>query len=233
MTQINPAPAISAMHYRHLELGAVMTERDGWMLPARYSDPEEEAVRVSQAVGITDISPVGKIRVQGEAIDQALREAVPGYQATSVGSVVVTSDDYGGTVVARLADDDCLVVTNPANVEDVLESLKLDGCAHPVDVTSVLAAVRIAGPNAPQLLARVTELDLAPPYFPNFTCAQGMVAEIHGTIIRKDIGGLLSYDVLFGRDYGDHMWESLMEAGERHEMTPFGLEAMSVLNGES
>ena len=66
------------MHYRHLERGAVMTERDGWMLPARYSAPEEEAASVRQAVGITDISPVGKIRLQGEAIDQALREAIPG-----------------------------------------------------------------------------------------------------------------------------------------------------------
>ena len=221
------------MHYRHLELGAVMTERDGWMLPARYSDPEEEAVRVSQTVGITDISPVGKIRVQGESVDQALRESIPGYQATSVGSVVVTSVDSSCPVVARLADDDCLIVTNPANVEDVLESLKLDGCAHPVNVTSVLAAVRIVGPNAPAVLAGVTELDLAPPYFPDLSCAQGMFAEIHGTIIRKDIGGLLAYDVLFGRDYGDHMWESLMEAGERHGMTPFGLEAMAQLNGES
>ena len=233
MTQINPPPAISAMHYRHLERGAVMTERDGWMLPARYSAPEEEAASVRQAVGITDISPVGKIRLQGEAIDQALREAIPGYKATSVGSVVVTSDDSRSPVVARLADDDCLIVTESAHTDHALESLKLDGCAHPVNVTSVLAAVRIAGPNAPAVLAGATDLDLAPPYFPDLSCAQCMISEIHGTVIRRDIAGLLTYDVLFGRDYGDHMWESVMEAGQHHGMTPFGLEAMSVLNGES
>ena len=233
MTQINPPPAISAMHYRHLEHGAKMVEREGWTLPARYSDPEEESVRVRQAAGITDISPVGKIRLQGETIKQALHEAVPGSEDTSVGSVFVTLADPSEPVVARLADDDCLVVTNPANVEDVLESLKLDGCAHPVNVTSVLAAVRIAGPNAPAVLAGVTDLDLAPPYFPDLSCAQCMISEIHGTVIRRDIGGLLTYDVLFGRDYGDHMWESVMEAGQHHGMTPFGLEAMSVLNGES
>ena len=229
MMQINPPPAISAMHYRHLELGAKMVEREGWTLPARYSDPEEESVRVRQAAGITDISHLGKIRLQGESLEQALRESIPGYQTTSVGSVFVTLDDSGGPVVARLADDDCLVVTNPANLEDVLASLKLDGCAHPVNVTSVLASVRIVGPNAPQLLAGVTELDLAPSYLPNLSCAQGMVAEIHGTIIHKDIGGLLAYDLYFGRDYGDHMWESLIDAGQRHGLTPFGLEAMSLL----
>ncbi len=233
MTQINPPPAISAMHYRHLELGAKMVEHDGWTLPARYSYPGDEAARVRQDVGITDISPIGKIRLQGESVEQALLEAIHGYQGTSVGSVFVTPEDAGGTVVAGLADDDCLVVTNPANLEDVLASLKLDGCAHPVNVTSVLASVRIVGPNAPQLLAGVTELDLAPSYLPNLSCAQGMVAEIHGTIIRKDIGGLLAYDLYFGRDYGDHMWESLIDAGERHDLTPFGLEALRALCGES
>ena len=220
------------MHYRHLELGAVMVVHEGWTLPARYSDPEEEAARVRQAVGITDISPTGKIRLQGEPVEQALHEAIPGYQASSVGSVFVTPDDAGAPVVARLADDDCLIMTEQASVDRVLASLNFDGCAHPVNVTSVLAALRIVGPNAPQLLAGVTDLDLAPPYFPNLSCAQGMVAEIHGTIIRKDIDVLLSYDLLFGRDYGDHMWESLTDAGQRHGLTPFGLEALCALCGE-
>ena len=218
------------MHYRHLELGAEMVEQEGWMLPERYVDPEEEAARVREDAGITDISPVGKIRLQGESVDQALVAAIPGYQASSIGSVSVAT---AGPVVARLADDDCLIIAKPTNVEQVLESLKLGGCLYSVNVTSVLAAVRIAGPNAPSVLAGVTDLDLAPTYFADLSCAQGMVAEIHGTVIRKDIGGLLAYDLLFGRDYGDHMWESLIDAGERHGLTPFGLEAMALLNGES
>ena len=228
--QVQRPPAISSMHYRHLELGAVMTERDGWILPARYSDAEEEAERVRQSVGITDISPVGKIRLQGKSVDQALVTAIPGYQASSVGSVSVAP---AGLVVARLADDDCLIVTEPGQVDHALDSLRLDGCAYPVDVTSVLAGVRIMGPNGPAVLAGVTDLDLAPPYFADFSCTQGMVAEIHGTIMRRDVGGLVAYEVYFGRDYGDHMWESVMDAGERHGLTAFGLEAMVLLNGES
>ncbi len=229
MMEIQQPAARSAMHYRHLELGAEMVEHNGWTLPARYADPEEEAARVREAVGITDISHIGKIRLQGDSVDQALREAVPDYQATPVGSVFATSDDTGGPVVVRLAGDDCLVITGSASVCDVLDSLNLDGCVHPVNITSVLAAVRIIGPKAPTVLAGVTHLDLAPAYFPNLSCAQSMIAEIHGTVIRRDIGGLPVYDLLFGRDYGDHMWESLIDAGERHGLTPFGLEAMSLL----
>ena len=205
------------MHYRHLELGARDdVEHEGWTLPARYTDAEEEATRVREGVGITDISHVGKIRLQGDSVDEALREALSDYKATPVGSVTISSD----TVVARLADDDCLILTGQANVDHVLDSLRLDGSSHPVNVTSVLAALRIIGPNISQVLAGVSDLDLAPLYFPNLSCAQGMVAEIHGTIIRRDIGGLPVYDLLFGRDYGDHMWESLMDAGEPHGLTP-------------
>ena len=216
------------MYYRHLEIGAEMVEHEGWTLPARYTDAEEEATRVREGVGITDISHVGKIRLQGETVDETLREALPDYKATPVGSVTISGD----TVVARLANDDCLILTGQANVDHVLDSLRLDGSSHPVNVTSVLAAVRIIGPNISQVLAGVSDLDLAPPYFPDLSCAQGMVAEIHCTVIRRDIGGLPVYDLLFGRDYGDHMWESLMDAGERHGLTPFGLEALALLNGE-
>ena len=217
------------MHYRHLELGAVMIEHKGWTLPVRYADPEEEAARVRESIGITDISHVGKIRLQGETVDQALGEALPDYKATPVGSVTISGD----TVVARLANDDCLILTGQASVDHVLDFLRLDGSSHPVNVTSVLAAVRIIGPNISQVLAGVSDLDLAPPYFPDLSCAQGMVAEIHATVIRRDISGLLTYDLYFGRDYGDHMWESLIDAGERHGLTPFGLEALCALCGES
>ena len=227
--QVQRPTARSAMHYRHLELGAQMTEHEGWTLPARYTDAEAETARVREGVGITDISHVGKIRLQGESVDEVLREAIPNYQAMSVGSVSISGD----TVVARLANDDCLILTGQANANHVLDSLKLDGYAHPVSVTSVLAAVRIIGPNISQVIAGVSDLDLAPPYFPDLSCAQGMVAEIHGTVIRRDISGLLTYDLYFGRDYGDHMWESLIDAGERHGLTPFGLEALSALCGES
>ena len=216
------------MHYRHLELGAVMVEHEGWTLPARYTDAEAEAARVREGVGIVDFSHVGKIRLQGESVDEVLREAIPDYQASSVNSVSISGD----TAVARLSVDDCLIFTNHAELTNVLDSLKLEGCVHPVDITSVLAAVRIIGPNAPAVLAGVTDLDVAPPYFPNLSCAQAMVAEIHGTVIRRDTNGLLSYDLFFGRDYGDHMWESLIDAGEWHGLTPFGLEALSVLCGE-
>ena len=221
--------AVSALHYRHLELGAEMVQHEGWTLPARYTNPDDEAASVRQSVGITDFSQVGKIRLQGESIDKALLAAIPDYHATGVGAVAVSKAGY---VVARLADDDYLIITEPEQIKATLKSLRQDGRAHPVNVTSVLASIRLVGPNAPAVLAGASELDLSPANFPDLSCVQTMVAEIHGIIIRRDIGNLLSYDLYFSRDYGDHLWESLMDAGERHGLTPFGLEALRDLCGE-
>ena len=57
-----------------------------------------------------------------------------------------------------------------------------------------------------------------------------MVSEIHGTVIRRDIGSYLSYEIFFSRDFGEHMWESIMEAGEPYGLVPFGLETMAVVH---
>ncbi|MDE2718048.1 MAG: hypothetical protein OXI33_13705, partial [Chloroflexota bacterium] len=115
MMQVERPSAISAMHYRHLEIGAEMVEHEGWTLPARYTDPEEEATRVREGVGIVDFSHIGKIRLQGDSVDEALSD----YKATPVGSVSISGD----TVVARLTDDDCLILTGQASVDHVLDSL--------------------------------------------------------------------------------------------------------------
>ena len=61
------------------------------------------------------------------------------------------------------------------------------------------------------------------------TCAQAKLAEIHGTVLRRDLGGLTSYDLYVGREYGVYMWDALMEAGEEHGLVPFGTEAMESL----
>ena len=231
MTMLSGQPAaLSTMHHQHLELGAEMVESDGWMRPTRYTTAEEELTRIEDGSGLIDVSPVGKLRLQGEEVDSALVNAIKGYEGISVGMTVIAATDEDNLVIARLAMDDYLVVTAVGQADRVRETMNLAGCAHAVDITSVLAAARIVGPNAASVLSGVTELDIDPAYFPDLTCTQAMVSEIHGTVIRRDIGSYLAYEVFFGRDYGEHMWESLTEAGEPHGLVPFGLETMTLIH---
>ncbi len=231
MTMLTGRPtALSAMHHQHLALGAEMMDSDGWMRPVRYAASEEELTLVEDGAGLIDVSPVGKLRLQGDEVESALTNAIEDYAGIPIGRAIVASAALHNLVIARLASDDYLIVTAPGQANEVRETLVLAGCAHAVDITAVLAAARIVGPNAAKVLSGVTELDIAPAYFPNLTSAQAMVSEIHGTVIRRDIGSYLAYEIFFGRDYGEHMWESLVEAGEPYGLTPFGLETMTLVH---
>lgn len=227
--------ALSGMHTRHLGLGAFMPEGGGWQLPARYTSAEEEVERVRRAVGISDISDVGKLSVQGTDLDSLISTVHGEAGALEVGAIrrghIDDGAGAGEVLLARLAGDELLVVTGPQAVSAVSESLSTaaDGCLHVVDVTSGFAGVRIAGPLAQRLLEAVTELDLSPGAFADMACAQTSVAEIHGTILRRDAASLPGFDLYFSREYGEYMWDALMEAGEQHDASPFGTEALSLL----
>jgi len=55
------------------------------------------------------------------------------------------------------------------------------------------------------------------------------VAEVHGTLLRIDTGGLPSFDLYFGREFGEYLWDALLEAGGEYSVAPFGIEAMARL----
>ena len=220
--------ALSPLHQRHVELGAEMELVDGWQRPVRYAASDEELAAVRSGVGVCDVSPMGKLALLGDGLDAPLGAMFPDSTPPEVGRASRVDEE---TIMARLARDEAFVTTAAGRALSLLERLTsgAEGCAHVVDVTSALAAVRIAGPRAPDLLAALTELDLARDAFGDGSCAQSRFAEIHGTLARLDASGLPAYTLFFGREYGDYMWESIMEAGERYGLVPFGTEALGRL----
>ena len=106
-----------------------------------------------------------------------------------------------------------------------------DACAHTVDVTSARTGVCVAGPAAQLTLAGVTETDTSPHSFPDMSCAQGSISQVHATLIRHDLGNLPCYYIYVDRAHGEYMWETLTEAGSRYGITPFGTAALALLSG--
>ncbi|HEY5443954.1 MAG TPA: hypothetical protein VIJ87_05690, partial [Pyrinomonadaceae bacterium] len=54
------------LHEHHMKLGAIFEEDGGWNVPAHYGDWVAEYQAVRQAVGLSDLSHRGKIRVTGD-----------------------------------------------------------------------------------------------------------------------------------------------------------------------
>ena len=220
------------MHRQHVKADAVIVDSDGWQLPARYTSATEEVDRLRSGVGICDVSPAGKLSLQGDDIDRVVTDAFPDLGRLEVGTLAI-ADRFN--VLTRLAHDEYMVITRPNRASATREALadSDDRCAHLVDVTSAFAGVRIAGPSGRMLLQAVTDVDVSQEALSDMGCVQTSVAGIYGLLLRIDLLGVLSYDLYFARDYGEYMWEALLEAGAEYGVAPFGIEAMDLLTSRA
>ncbi len=210
---------VSALYRVHLALGARWVEQGEWRLPESFTDPELEAEQVRQGVGLQDMSAIGKLDFKGRDVGRLLAGFAP-----------------RDLSVLRLTPDHSLLLTAPGRQGQVAESLlqalsQTPCCAHLTDLISALSAFALVGPRAPEVLARLTSLDLRPHAFPDGACAQGGLAKVHAIIHREDWGQLPAYRLLLGREHGEYGWEVIRAAGEHLGLVPFGLAAERLLRG--
>jgi sarcosine oxidase subunit alpha len=232
------------MHQRHEHAAAVWMDAGAWRRPRAYGDPAEEVRAVRERVGLIDVSTLGKLDLQGrDAVRLLERVYTNRFANLPVGRVryAVACDDAGivlddGTV-ARLGPERYFVTTTTSGITQMESWLRwwTEGtgwCAHAVNVTSTYAAVNLAGPRARDVLARLTTLDLSPAALPYLGAAEGMVAGIRTLLLRIGFVGELGFEMHFPADYGEAMWDALLEAGAEFGIRPFGVEAQRVLRLE-
>ena len=179
------------MYHAQLALGASMATVDGWQLPKDYGDASQEAAQLRETVGVSDISPVGKLRVVGAGAAGAVGTLIPRLVGLAPGSVAevdsLSEQENGELLAAWLTADELLVLTPPGQAQAALDAMpNLNAiCAHVVDITSGLCGVSIIGPASTRLLSRITDLNISPRAMPDLTCAQARVAEVQGLLLRR------------------------------------------------
>ena len=223
----------SAMHHKHLELGASMVERYGWQQPAHYGSGEADTKNLLEAVGICDLSPQAKFVIKGDQPDQLVSKVFPTAQFPDIGKISLEDFEGSPAALCQLAQDEILCVASTETAPELAEGLQGDSgqCAHALEITSGLAGVGIAGPQAARLLSMLSELNTSVSAFPNLRCAQSKFADIHGTLLRIDIGDMPAYQLYFGREFGEYVWEAIVEAAGVCGGGPVGLDAWHALAG--
>ena len=234
---------LTPMHHEHLKMGATMEERSGWLRPSFYTSVEDEMERVKSSVGISDISPAGKLLVQGAGAESLARKLLGGTGELQGGRALAGSRESGDgetfpVAVCPLAPQELFVTCPPERRDSLGEALNAelpgvvdDSQTIVLDVTSSYAGINIAGPRSPDLLSKLTDLDLHPDGMPNLSCVQGQLAEIHGVLVRWDRREEPGYNLYVAREYGVYVWEVLCDAGEEYGLAPVGVEAHRQLIG--
>ncbi|MAS23820.1 MAG: aminomethyltransferase [Oceanospirillaceae bacterium] len=245
----------SAMHHRHVELGAKMIPAGSWQRPAFYGAPERrleciarEAHAVRNNVGVIDVSTLGGLELRGpDAAEFINRIYTFGFLKQPVGKTryaVLTSEQ--GVVIddgvsCRFAEDCFYVTATTTGVDSVYRNmqrwnamwrLKVDIA----NVTSAFAAVNLAGPNARKVLEKITGLDVTSEGFPYLACREGDIETPLGSIparlLRVGFVGELGYEIHVPSRYGEALWDAVMQAGAEFGITPFGVETQRLLRLE-
>jgi glycine cleavage system aminomethyltransferase T len=102
--------------------------------------------------------------------------------------------------------------------------------AEAIDVTSVYAVLRLAGPNSREVLRKLTSLNVSDTALSNFGCAQASLAHAPGIFLREDIGAIPAFHLLITRDYAVSAWKAILHAGHEFGLCPSGLEALHSLS---
>ncbi|MGB7739614.1 MAG: sarcosine oxidase subunit alpha family protein [Steroidobacteraceae bacterium] len=240
------------------ELGASFIESGPWLRAQWFPRPGEsdwfeptcrEVKAVRSAVGLCDVSTLGKIDVQGP---DALR-FIEGLYANNFASLAVGRTRYGimlredgfvfddGTA-ARLAEHRYLITTTTAHAVQVYQHMHL--CHQTlwpeldvqfVSVTDQWAQFAVAGPRSRELLQRVLDprCDLSNAAFPFM--AAGEVTLRNGEparLFRISFSGELAYEIAVPGHRGDALIRTLHDAGQDLGVVPYGLEALNVLRVE-
>ena len=233
------------LHHRHEELGASMMWTGAWKRPHSYRpDPGAEAKHVHEAVGLIDVSTLGKILVTGPDAGAFLDRVYPNrFSDLRVGRIrygVLTGDagrimDDG--TVARLDDDTFYVTTTSTGADGVYQWFTWWNAVWFMDVrfaqlTGALAAVNVAGPRARELMTRLSADDFSNEGLAYLDAKHVRVAGVPCLALRIGFVGELGYELHFPSPHAEHVWDTLLDRGADLGAAPFGLEPQRILRLE-
>jgi 4-methylaminobutanoate oxidase (formaldehyde-forming) len=214
----------------------------GFGRPSSFPCVAEEHRTVREAVGIMDMTLMGKFMVQGSDAAAVLSRLSANHVAREVGRVVYTQWLYpsGGIAadltVTRLADDRYLVVTSDLiqrRVEPMIRRATTTGEHCTVtDVTSGTVLLSVQGPRSRELLARLSSADLTNAAFPYLSARTIDVGFARVLALRVTYVGELGYELHIPTEYGVGVYDALMETGADLGARPVGLSAMAGLRLE-
>jgi len=242
-------------HKASVEMGAPMIEAGLWYRPSYFPKVSEKTWRqscdrevgyVRNAVGICDVSTLGKIDIQGPDAAALLDFVYTNtFSTLKVGRVrygLMLRED--GTVMddgtcARLGDRHFVMTTTTAAAATVMRHLEfVTQCLHPewqvalASVTEQWAQFAVAGPKAREVLNGLLDAPLDPESWPFMACGDVSVLGVPARLFRISFSGEHAYEIAVPSRYGESLFRTLIARAEGLGGGAYGMEALNVLRIE-
>ena len=234
-----PGLKISPLHSQHVAAGAKFAAFGGWSMPLEYAGAGilAEHIAVRSAVGVFDVSHLGKAAVIGtgaaDFVNRCLTNDLGKIRPGQAQYTLLCNDD-GGVVDDMIAylrsADDVLLIPNAANCERVVDLL---AAAAPADVTVAnqheeFAILAVQGTESDEVLT-------AAGYPVGHDYMSFVVVQHDGTfmtVCRTGYTGERGYELIMPAEAAVGVWEMLADAGAPYGLQPAGLGARDTLRTE-
>ena len=208
-------------HAWHHDHGGRLVDFAGWEMPVQYTSITEEHTAVRTSVGLFDIAHMGRLVFSGpdacRLLDRLVTNDVASLEVGCVRYALVCRDDGGilDDVLVYRFEDDFLLVVNASNrlkIVEWIEGHREGYDAEVTDWTAEWAMVAVQGPGAVEVVAAVSDIDVATMGY--YRCAAASVLGHPARVSRTGYTGEDGFELIFPSEAGLIVWESLMAGGD-------------------
>ncbi len=229
----------SPLHDRHVAAGAKLAEFGGWEMPLEYpTGVLKEHAAVRGAVGLFDVSHLGKIVVRGEGAVEYLNSCLsndlarigPGQAQYTLACDAETGGIVDDLIAYYRDDDHVLLVPNAANSSEVMRRLE---AGKPAGLTitdhhQTHAVLALQGPSSDEVLQ-----EIGLPVGHDYMSFRERPFEGEDVVVcRTGYTGERGYELIVDRSVAPALWDALLRAGGPHGILPCGLGARDTLRTE-
>jgi len=222
-----------------------MVDFAGWQMPVQFTSIVDEHRATRNAVGLFDISHMGRLEFSGpaalELLDRLVTRRVAQLKPGSIRYALVTNQQGGildDVLVYHLRRDDgaarVLMVVNASNREKIVSWIQEhsnDRGTTMTDLTTQTAMIAVQGPRAIELVAPLLSSELG-----DLKYYHGAITTINGlevVVSRTGYTGEDGCELWVPAGEAVNIWEMLLDAGQSLEALPVGLAARDTLRLEA
>jgi len=227
----------TALHSRHLAAGAKTADFGGWDMPIEYAGVVAEHTAVRTAVGVFDVSHMGKLAVHGPGAAAFLNSVLANDLdriADGQAQYSMLCNDAGGVVddliVYRWSDDGVFVIPNAANAASVVAALRAaapDGIVID-DQHLTHGIIAVQGPRSTEVLGALG----LPTDHDYMSMAMARFADAPVVVCRTGYTGEHGYELVAPNEVLGDLWDAVVAQAEAVGGMPAGLGARDTLRTE-
>ena len=227
----------SPLYDRQVALGARFGAFGGWSMPLQYSGVVAEHRAVRRAVGVFDVSHLGKLWVRGPGAVDFLNRCLTndlGRIGPGKAQYTLVCDEGGGVVDDLIAyvfrDDEAMLIPNAANAAIVAGLLRAAAPAgiQVDDRHRDFAVIAVQGPASADTLAALgLPVDEAYMAF-----EEAEIGGVRLTVCRTGYTGEHGYELVVPAGQAGQIWDGVLAAGAAYGILPAGLGARDTLRTE-